>query len=170
VKFGTGLLESKEHLLPKRTQPELNAIWAKINQGQFDPDPMVIAPRRIPAEDGTDIMSIPNATGTSRDVYQRKVNTPWEEIQYVGEGEWSKVKAALENPDFKWRTVVGVVKETGLDVVTVSANLAQNVDTVVSSTIPDPLGSALFTTRRHYREKSSLLDRLKSAIINKVQE
>lgn len=151
-----------------RTQAELNTIWDSIVAGKYGSDPMAIAPRRVSAEAGTDIMSIPNASGTDVDVYERKDGGTWEEIPYVGQ-VWPNVKSALQNPAFKWRTLEGIVKETGLDAATIGAILATNEGEIIKSSIPDQKGNNLFTTREHYREKSSILERLQNAITNKVQ-
>jgi len=152
-----------------RTQAELNTIWDSIVAGKYGSDPMVIAPKKISAEAGTDIMSIPNASGTDVDVYERKDGSAWDEIPYVGQ-IWPNVKSALESPEFKWRTLEGIVKETGLDAAMVGASLATNEDAIIKSSIPDEKGNDLFTTRGHYREKSSILDRLENAITNKVRK
>lgn len=152
-----------------RTQDELNAIWSAIIDGKYNSDPMVIAPRRISAEAGTDIMSIPNADGTDADAYERKDGGTWEEIPYLNQS-WPVVLSALENPKFKWRTLEGIVKDTGLDVSTVTANISSNAQVIIKSSIPDPKGNDLFTTREHYREKSSIFERLQSAITNKVEK
>jgi len=153
-----------------RTQEELNQIWNGILEGKYGSAPRDIAPRRVPAEEGRDIMSIRNPAGTEVDVYERKRGGDWEVVPYVGQVLWPVVKRALENPKFKWRTVDGVVEETGLDQVIVSASIAAQTGAVIKSSIPDKHGRDLFTTRKHYHEKSSLLERLEAAITNKVQK
>lgn len=155
--------------MSKRTQQQLESIWQAIISGKYGSDPMVVVPRRVISEPGTDIMSIPNATGTHVDVYERKGGTAWQEVPYVGQ-HWPEVQSALENPKFKWRTLEGLVLETGLDANTISANVAHHMDTVVRSSVSDPNGNALFTTRDHYREKSSLFERLRNSITNKVEK
>ncbi len=84
--------------------------------------------------------------------------------------EWEKVRRALENPRYKWRTVEGIARETGHDFITVVSSLTAHADQILKSSIPAKDGRDLFTTREHYRAKSTLWERLESAITNKVQE
>lgn len=84
--------------------------------------------------------------------------------------EWEKIKKALENPNFKWRTLEGVAKETGYGFTTVVSSLSTHSDQVVKSTIPSTTGQELYTTRDHYLQKSTLWERFESAITNKVQK
>src|SRR4051812_41944025 len=105
-----------------RDQQELNEIWDSINAGKYGDDPLVIAPRRIPGS--YEVVSVPNAGGTGVQIYERK-NGLWSEVPvaekplpYVSDS-WRRVKAALENPRYKWRTVEGIVKETGVDATAV---------------------------------------------------
>jgi hypothetical protein len=83
--------------------------------------------------------------------------------------EWEKIRKALEDPKYKWRTIEGVVKSTGLDATTVVSSISNYQDQVVKSTVPSTTGSELFTTRKHYREKSSAWEKIASSIKNKVE-
>jgi len=84
--------------------------------------------------------------------------------------EWENIRRALENPQYKWRTVEGIAKETGYPTITIVGSLSANSDQVIKSTIPSTHGYGLFTTRDHYREMSTIWDRFESAITNKVQK
>lgn len=151
------------------SQDQLNEIWSAIVTEKYGKDPLIIAPKRVASEAGTEIMSIPNRTGTDVSVYQRKVGEPWKEITYQWP-EWAAVRSALENPKYKWRTVEGISKETNLDAVAVVGSLSANASAVVKSTIRDKDGRDLFSTKEHYREKSNIWERLESAITNKVRQ
>lgn len=65
-----------------RSKNELDKIWKDINDGKFSGD---IKPERISAE-GADVMSIPNADGSDREVYERvhKDGEDWKPVPYVG--------------------------------------------------------------------------------------
>lgn len=65
------------------SQSELNRIWKDIIEGKFNGD---INPERIPTT-GADIMSIPIAGGTAREVYERlhKDGEEWKQCPYVGQ-------------------------------------------------------------------------------------
>ena len=84
--------------------------------------------------------------------------------------DWEKIRRALENPKYKWRTLEGIVKETAYPTITIVSSLSAHADQVIKSTIPSTDGHDLYTTRDHYREKSTIWDRIESAITNKVQK
>lgn len=63
-------------------QAELDEIWANIGNGKYDD--ATHRPEQIPAEDGKNIMSIPNGDGTARRVYERKENESWQEVPFIG--------------------------------------------------------------------------------------
>lgn len=64
------------------TQTELDEIWKNIGSGKYGD--ATYHPERIPAEDGKDIMSIPNSDATARTVYERKENGLWKEVPFIG--------------------------------------------------------------------------------------
>ena len=75
---------------------------------------------------------------------------------------------ALENPEYRWRTVQGVANETGLPTQTVEAVIRKNHETVVKSSIPSNKGEALYTTRSHFLKRASLGEKLLGAIKNRL--
>ena len=77
------------------------------------------------------------------------------------------VRAALENPKYKWRTVNGVAKEAGVDETTARRVIAELGEQVVRSSIPSTTGEDLYTTRRHYRESESFLVRMGAILRNR---
>jgi len=80
-----------------------------------------------------------------------------------------KIVEALENDHYVWRTVDGIVKDTGLPRVTVE-NAVQwddEIDAIVAS-YPDNKGRTLYTTRRHYQEKRPFGWRVLGAIAGKT--
>lgn len=83
--------------------------------------------------------------------------------------EWEKIREALENPQYKWRTIEGIARDTGYEVSTVLDCLATHEDLVLRSSVPTKEGHELFTTKERYRTTSTVWDRLESAITNKVQ-
>lgn len=74
-----------------------------------------------------------------------------------------RVIAALENPKFQWRTVDGIAKELGLPKATVQGTIDVLGELVIRSSVPDDHGRPLYTTRAHYKEYSSLANRILSA-------
>jgi len=83
--------------------------------------------------------------------------------------EWEIIAGTLANPKYKWRTIDGIVKETGLDHVTVVSSMSAHEDLIIKSSIPSGDGKDLFTTREHYRKKRSPWQAIASAITNKVE-
>jgi len=82
--------------------------------------------------------------------------------------EWNKISDTLSNPDYKWRTIDGIVKESGLDRSTVEKCISDNEELIIKSSIPSTEGKELYATREHYRQKSSVWQVISSAITNKV--
>jgi len=81
------------------------------------------------------------------------------------------VVRALENPEYDWRTVDGISKETGLApplVVTILTFLPNVVD-VVQSSVPDKQGRLLFTTRNHYNKRQNLPNRILSTFTDRIR-
>jgi hypothetical protein len=75
---------------------------------------------------------------------------------------------ALEDDRYDWRTVEGVVEQTGIPAAKVQEILRSLERDVVRSAVPDELGRALYTTRKHYRETHGLGARFLSALSDKV--
>ena len=83
--------------------------------------------------------------------------------------EWEIIAGTLANPKYKWRTIDGVVKDTGLDRVTVVNSMTAHEDLIIKSSIPAKDGNELYTTRDHYRQKRTPWEAIASAITNKVE-
>ncbi len=74
--------------------------------------------------------------------------------------DMSKILAALSSSNYTWRTVEGVSKETGVAPHQVVQIIESMPDKVIRSRIPDPQGRTLYTSREHYKETHSPLQRL----------
>jgi predicted transcriptional regulator len=81
-----------------------------------------------------------------------------------------KIIAALEDANFKWRTVAGVAKQAGLSPEQVTTGLKTLIDVglVMRSTIPSEKGDDLYTTRKHYKTYAPLGERLLAAFRNRA--
>lgn len=82
--------------------------------------------------------------------------------------QWDLIIKALENSKHKWRTINGISKETNLSTEVIEKELHLHADTIIKSSIPSTHGENLYTTRAHYRKKSSIIQRITSSIINKA--
>jgi hypothetical protein len=78
--------------------------------------------------------------------------------------------SALENKEFKWRTIDGVAKELNRPADEIRENLQKliNEGIVIRSTVPAKNGEDLFTTRKHYAEFASPFDRFLAAFRNRA--
>lgn len=88
---------------------------------------------------------------------------------YVIDEKAKRVLAALETPDYDWRTVEGISAETGLGQAEVAQILSLLSDEVVQSSVPNKKGQALFTTRRHYYSSRSFAQRLLSVLSDRIK-
>jgi len=68
--------------------------------------------------------------------------------------EIEKVKKALENPKFNYRTISGIAKETGLNSDLVQDIIDFDLDNVVRSRYRNQYGEQLYTSRKKLRNSS----------------
>jgi hypothetical protein len=80
----------------------------------------------------------------------------------------SQITTVLENPNYKWRTVNGVVKESGLPADVVVTVLTTNTETFLRSSIPANNGEPLFTTRKHFLETATSSEKFLGALKNRI--
>lgn len=79
------------------------------------------------------------------------------------------VISALEKPDYKWRTVRGVAKDSQLAESEVLEVLTEHPDLIVQSTVLSKTGESLFSTRRHIRKRASLGEKLIGAFKYRIR-
>lgn len=78
-----------------------------------------------------------------------------------------KINKALEDDRFKYRTINGIARETGVPEEVVLSKIKELADVIISTkTTTD--GRALYTTRNHYKKVASLSERIRAVIRNKV--
>ena len=78
------------------------------------------------------------------------------------------VMEALEDPRYRWRTVGGIARQTGLTSREVLAVLEASRDRVLRARAVAPDGAPLFTTREHYQRRAGLGPRLLAALRNRA--
>ena len=79
-----------------------------------------------------------------------------------------KIKRALENDKYKYRTLKGISRDAGVSVEVVKRDIASHSDSIVTLTRRNQNGEALYTTRSHYRKKASVGEKIMGALINRV--
>jgi len=75
-----------------------------------------------------------------------------------------RVIAALEGPKYLWRTIPGISTETGLSESDVTASIRDNQDVILEASNKSAKGYPLYTTRKHYKEKASVFNRIISGV------
>lgn len=78
-----------------------------------------------------------------------------------------RVRESLESARYKWRTIKGISRETNIDPETVHAIINTQNDLIQRSR-PSKDGQELFTTRVHYNKLASPAEKIKSALINRI--
>ena len=75
---------------------------------------------------------------------------------------------ALEDNRYEWRTLEGVSEQTGIPIPKILETIEGLQDIIIRSSVPDPSGRDLYTTRKHFKETQGILTRILSAVSDKV--
>jgi len=78
-----------------------------------------------------------------------------------------KVIQAIEGSDYQWRTLPGLVQDSGLTRQEVEEVLARRDDLIMKSTTSD--GSPIFTTPEHYRSKGTAWNKFVSGVAGRAR-
>lgn len=81
---------------------------------------------------------------------------------------YSKVKKALEDNRYKYRTLKGVARSAGVSIEQVNKEIISHPKEVVILSRKNQSGERLYTTRKHYSKKASTGEKLMGALINGV--
>ena len=76
-----------------------------------------------------------------------------------------KIKENLEHSSFKWRTAKGIAKDINISTANVEDILLKS-DEFIKSKKPNSHGVPLFTTRKKYKNQTSLFTRVMSTLTN----
>lgn len=71
--------------------------------------------------------------------------------------------------NYLWRTVDGVAHSAGVSRKEVFDTIKKNKDIVVESSVLSKTGENLYTTRDHFREQSSSLDKIIGAFKGRIR-
>lgn len=82
--------------------------------------------------------------------------------------EIAAIREALENPNYNWRTIQGVSKDTGIALERVGAYLLGDPDGVARSSALSKDGESLFTTMEHFQKRTSSVNKISSAFKNRL--
>lgn len=84
------------------------------------------------------------------------------------DNETLAVMSALSETRYKWRTIAGISKETGISVEKVKDIISSHTDQVVQSSALSPEGEALFTSREKHQKETGTWSRIGLAIRNRA--
>lgn len=84
------------------------------------------------------------------------------------ESSYEKIKRALENPDYKFRTINGVASEAHVSFEAIEKAMREHSDEIVKLFRKGENGEVLITTRAHYKKKASAKEKIMGAVINSV--
>lgn len=79
------------------------------------------------------------------------------------------VLKSLENPKYKWRTIEGISKEIGESINDIWEIIDQNSDVVIESSVRSNKGLRLFTTKKHFENTSSSIEKLFGAFKGRIR-
>jgi len=79
-----------------------------------------------------------------------------------------KVFEALDNPKYKWRTIGGISRETGIAFETVYYTVYKYRDEVVGSAVSSDTNEPLFTTRENWFRHATWLDKIRAGFRNSL--
>lgn len=84
------------------------------------------------------------------------------------ESSYEKIKRALENPKYKFRTINGVASEAHVSFESIEKAMREHSDEIVKLFRKGENGEVLITTRSHYKRKASVKEKVIGAVINSV--
>lgn len=82
--------------------------------------------------------------------------------------ELDRVIRALDDKKYKWRTISGVSKATGISTERVKELISENSGLIIQSSALSPAGEPLFTTRSKHNKEASAWARIGSALRNRA--
>lgn len=86
----------------------------------------------------------------------------------VPESTYDKIKRALENPNYKFRTIHGVSSEARVSFEIVEKAMKEHSNEIVKLFRKGENGEILITTRSHYNKNASVTEKLIGAVLNSV--
>ena len=89
--------------------------------------------------------------------------------ELIMSGEWKKLEATLENDKYKWRTISGISTELNMPEDIIMRLIEEHADQIVKSSVPSKTGADLYSTRKHYRKKSSVLSAISQSLTGRVR-
>ena len=77
-----------------------------------------------------------------------------------------RIVDSIENSEYQWRTVRGIVKDSKVPLLQVERFLEKSPE-ILKANKPNSHGHALFTTRKRFERESSFGQRIMARLLNK---
>lgn len=97
------------------------------------------------------------------------VNVPTRNLKVNEQDIEQLILDALADNRYKWRTLHGLAAQVGVPENEVLQVITNNSDRIVQSSIPSTEGSTLFTTREHFHQMSSPLEKIVGAFKGRIR-
>lgn len=82
--------------------------------------------------------------------------------------ELDRVICALDDKKYKWRTISGLSKATGISPDRVKQLISENSGLIIQSSALSPAGESLFSTRSKHSKEASTWEKIGSALRNRA--
>lgn len=88
--------------------------------------------------------------------------------KYNKDSPYNKVIEALNDSNYKFRTISGVARTTNLQKNEVNRIISERQDEIVQLSRKNQKGEKLYTTRTHYNQVASIKEKLIGVFLNGV--
>jgi len=79
-----------------------------------------------------------------------------------------KILNSLENKDYRYRTISGIAKETGLSEAQIISIIEKHSNDIVQLYRTDRAGRRLYSTRKRYNKTAGISEKVMGAVLNRV--
>lgn len=98
----------------------------------------------------------------------KRTDASRKEIKSSSIQKYELIKKAAENPKYTFRTLDGLIGEAHVSLADVYQTIEQHPEEFVILFRKGKNGQRLITTRKHYKEKASMGERIMGAVLNRV--
>lgn len=89
-------------------------------------------------------------------------------VKVITSADYEKVLAALNDTKYKYRTITGISKSTGLSSEIINKEISEHGEDIVVLSRRNQRRERLYTTRAHYRDTASIKEKILGAFINGI--
>lgn len=89
-------------------------------------------------------------------------------VKVITSADYEKILAALNDTKYKYRTITGISKSTGLNREIIKQEISKHGEDIVVLSRRNQQRERLYTTREHYQNTASLKEKIIGAFINGI--